>query len=88
MELTTPEVEQYLAGGGKTALLPVGSVEMHGPHQPIGTDTLIAKAFALRIAEQADGLVIPGPSRWGSTSNRRWSKQSRRDASAWVSVGW
>ncbi len=59
MELTTPEVEQYLSRGGRTALLPVGSVEMHGPHQPIGTDTLIAKAFALRIAEQADGLVLP-----------------------------
>jgi len=32
---------------------------MHGPHQPIGTDTLIAKAFALQIAERADGLVVP-----------------------------
>ena len=58
-ELTTPEVESYLARGGRTALLPVGSVEMHGPHQPIGTDTLIAKAFALRLAEEADGLVLP-----------------------------
>lgn len=59
MELTTPEVEGYFSKGGKTAILPVGCVEMHGPHQPIGTDTLIAKAFALRIAEIADGLVLP-----------------------------
>ena len=59
MELTTPEVEQYFSQGGKTALFPIGSVEMHGPHQPIGTDTLVAKAFALSIAESVNGLVLP-----------------------------
>lgn len=59
MELTTPEIEDYLSGTETTAILPVGSVEMHGPHQPTGTDTLVAKAFALRVAEEADGLVLP-----------------------------
>ena len=58
-ELTTPEVEAYFERGGDVALLPVGCVEMHGPHQPVGTDTFIAKAFALRLAEQAGGLVLP-----------------------------
>jgi len=58
-ELTTPEVEEYLSRGGGTALLPVGCVEMHGPHQPIGTDTLIAQAFALEVAKAGDGLVLP-----------------------------
>jgi len=58
-ELTTPEIEEYLSKGAGTALLPVGSVEMHGPHQPVGTDTLIAQAFALKLAEAADGLVLP-----------------------------
>jgi creatinine amidohydrolase len=59
LELTTPEVEAYLAGGGVTALLPVGCVEMHGPHQPIGTDSIVAKAFALCIAEASNGIVLP-----------------------------
>jgi creatinine amidohydrolase len=59
LELTTPEVEAYMAAGGLTALLPVGCVEMHGPHQPIGTDSIVAKAFALRIAEAANGVVLP-----------------------------
>lgn len=59
LELTTPQVEAYLAAGGATALLPVGCVEMHGPHQPIGTDSIVAKAFGLRIAEAANGIVLP-----------------------------
>ena len=59
IELTTPEIEDYISKGGKAAFLPVGSVEMHGPHQPVGTDTLIAKAVCLRLAETVDGLVLP-----------------------------
>lgn len=59
LELTTPEVEGYLKRGGDLALLPVGSVEMHGPHLPLGTDTIIGRAMCLRLAEAADGLVLP-----------------------------
>lgn len=59
LELTTPEIEEYLKRGGDLALLPVGSVEMHGPHLPLGTDTIVARAFCLRLAEAADGLVLP-----------------------------
>lgn len=58
-ELSTPEVESYFRRGGKTVYLPAGAVEMHGPHMPIGTDNLIARAFSLRLAEATDGLVIP-----------------------------
>ncbi len=28
------------------ALLPIGSTEQHGPHAPVGTDTIIARAMA------------------------------------------
>lgn len=58
-ELTTGEVADYLARGGSLAILPVGSLEMHGPHLPLGTDSLIARAAALKLAEKADGLVLP-----------------------------
>jgi len=58
-ELNYDDLMGYLARGGKTALLPVGSVEMHGPHQPLGTDSLVANAFALKIAEAGDGIVLP-----------------------------
>lgn len=59
IELTTTDVEAYLKSGGNLAFLPVGSVEMHGPHQPVGTDTLIAKAFSFMLADAANGLVLP-----------------------------
>lgn len=59
MELTSPEVEKYLAAGGKTAILPIGCTEMHGPHQPLGSDTIEAKATALLLAEGANGIVLP-----------------------------
>ncbi len=58
-ELTTTEVEAYLKRGGRTALIPAGSVEMHGPHMPIGTDTMIARAFCMRLAAETDGIVFP-----------------------------
>ncbi|MBN1427083.1 MAG: creatininase family protein [Anaerolineae bacterium] len=39
--------------------VPVGAVEAHGPTLPIGTDTLIAMAFAHRFAQKVQGLVLP-----------------------------
>ncbi len=36
--------------GGATALLPVGAVEPHGPHLPLGTDVILAEEVARRAA--------------------------------------
>lgn len=43
-------------------LLPVGSVEQHGPHAPLGTDLLIAEAVARRGADRCDEHVVVTPS--------------------------
>ena len=43
------------------ALLPVGSVEQHGPHAPLGTDCLTAEAVAEAGAAAFDGPVVVGP---------------------------
>ena len=50
------------------ALLPVGSVEPHGPHLPLGTDTLISEA-ACRAAAPGLRAVVACPlsRRWGRT---------------------
>jgi mycofactocin precursor peptide peptidase len=42
--------------------IPVGSCEQHGPHLPLGTDTMIAGALAGRLAERRrDVPVLVGP---------------------------
>ena len=41
-----------------TLLVPVGSCEQHGPHLPIGTDTTIAEAVAVRAARRLDAALV------------------------------
>lgn len=49
--MTTDELEGLLAGGEPVVVLvPVGSVEPHGPHLPLVTDTIISQASAGRAA--------------------------------------
>lgn len=49
--LRYPEVEALLGEGRPSvAIVPAGSTEAHGPHLPLGTDTLISEAVAERAA--------------------------------------
>lgn len=41
------------------ALIPTGSTEQHGPHGPMATDAIIAKAIAERAAEKTKTLLLP-----------------------------
>ncbi|MFC7073433.1 creatininase family protein [Halovenus rubra] len=43
------------------AVLPVGSTEQHGPHAPLGTDTLTAKAVTQAGIDRYNQEVIVGP---------------------------
>lgn len=56
--LTSPEVARYLQGS-RLAILPVGCVEMHGPHVPLGCDTIHAYAMSVLLAEVWQCLVLP-----------------------------
>ena len=40
-------------------IIPVGSVEEHGPHNPLGTDMILARELARRIGEKAGVPVAP-----------------------------
>ncbi len=40
-------------------MLPVGALEAHGPHLPLGADQIQAEATAVALAERLDALVAP-----------------------------
>jgi len=48
--MTTDELARFVASGSTAVLVPVGSVEPHGPHLPLSTDTLISEVVARRAA--------------------------------------
>jgi len=63
--------------GGQIVIIPVGSVEQHGPHLPLGVDALIPYHLALRVAERLPALVAPpiwyaGPSDPASGGGQRF----------------
>jgi creatinine amidohydrolase len=54
-ELTSPKLE---ALRDPIALWPVGAIEPHGPHAPLGTDTLISVGMCERAAARLDDAVV------------------------------
>jgi mycofactocin precursor peptide peptidase len=56
--------------GTSLVLVPVGSVEQHGPHLPLDTDTVIATAVAAALAERLGGVVAP-PLFYGSSGEHQ-----------------
>lgn len=76
-DLTSAQVAEVLAGPRKPVLLlPVGAVEPHGPHAPLGTDEIISAGMCARAAARLTDdpdvrvLVLPalnyGVTRFGA----------------------
>lgn len=58
-EMTRAAFEEYLASTPvPVAIIALGSVEQHGPHLPLGTDSLCSLMLARRAAEQAGAVVV------------------------------
>jgi creatinine amidohydrolase len=55
--LAWPELEAVIAAGARTAVLPLGATEQHGPHLPFATDTWIAAALAERFCARVPEAV-------------------------------
>lgn len=41
------------------AILPLGSLEFHGPHNPLGSDSIIISGIAERVALRSNALLFP-----------------------------
>jgi creatinine amidohydrolase len=63
-ESTWPEVA---ARGRALLAVPLGSVEQHGPHLPLDTDTRIAVALADALGEIRSDIVVTAPVAYGAS---------------------
>ncbi|WXG39957.1 MAG: creatininase family protein [Candidatus Freyarchaeum deiterrae] len=43
----------------KSVILPIGSTEQHGPHLPLGTDSIIAKRLSEAVATELKADILP-----------------------------
>ncbi|MCD6244058.1 MAG: creatininase family protein, partial [Candidatus Korarchaeota archaeon] len=56
--MTYEEAKKYFSNSDMV-LLPVGSVEQHGPANPLGTDMFIAQALAEEAARRSGIITLP-----------------------------
>lgn len=53
------EAEHAIQKSRGVAILPVGSIEQHGYHMPLGTDSYVAITLAEDAAQKTDALIVP-----------------------------
>ena len=58
-ELSSAEFENWVGRSGGVCVLPIGVLEKHGDHLPLGTDMYIATAISKKAAEQSSVVVFP-----------------------------
>jgi len=58
-ELYDPEFRKLIKSKKPTIIIPVGSIEQHGAHLPISTDSEIVTEIASRLAKKCDFVIFP-----------------------------
>lgn len=58
-ELTAPEFILAVVKSESTCIIPVGILEKHGPHLPLGTDLLDCRELSLRAAKREYTIIFP-----------------------------
>ena len=58
-ELYDPEFRKLIKSKKPTVIIPVGSIEQHGAHLPISTDSDIVTEIASRLAKKCGFVVFP-----------------------------
>ncbi len=74
-ELTPREFRERLAAA-PIAYLPLGTLEWHGEHLPLGSDGIQSQGFFVQLAKRAGGIVLPmlflGPDRQEGQPDGSW----------------
>src|SRR5262245_61209997 len=58
-ELTASDWSKALEKSHQTAILPIGILEKHGPHAPIGSDLIQSRDLVARAVKQEYAVVFP-----------------------------
>jgi creatinine amidohydrolase len=58
-ELTAPQFVDAVTVSGGVCMIPLGILEKHGPHLPLGTDLINGREVALRAARSEYAVVFP-----------------------------
>ncbi|MDT8415471.1 MAG: creatininase family protein [Flavobacteriaceae bacterium] len=58
-ELTASDWPEALEKSNRTIILPIGILEKHGMHAPLGSDLIHAREWSLRAARQEYAVVFP-----------------------------
>ena len=58
-EITASDWNNALTKSNKTCILPIGILEKHGPHVPIGSDLIRVREYALRATQKEYAVVFP-----------------------------
>jgi creatinine amidohydrolase len=59
--LTGPEIKRVAREQNPLVILPIGAIEQHGPHLPVGVDTIIAQAAAAGLKRRLGDDVQIAP---------------------------
>ncbi len=54
-----PQLRKIINSKNQVAIIPVGSMEQHGPHLPISTDSDIVTEVSKRISKKNNFLLLP-----------------------------
>jgi creatinine amidohydrolase len=58
-ELTAPNFVKAVELSSGTCIIPLGVIEKHGPHLPLGTDLIDVRAMVLRATQKEYTIVFP-----------------------------
>ena len=54
-----PDLRKRINRKKQIAIIPIGSIEQHGPHLPISTDSDIVTEISFRLSKKINGLLLP-----------------------------
>ncbi|CAD6526611.1 Creatininase [metagenome] len=54
-----PILRKIIKKKNQVAIIPIGSIEQHGPHLPVSTDSDIVTEVAKRLSKKKDFLLLP-----------------------------